>query len=254
MRMSRWLFVSFIVVACDAKVAATLMAPDDAGTTNTPSDASAYDAYRYDAPTEPCIEPRLPSPYVPSPFKQPSPAHTPACTVAQADALICLFEPTPSATCEATIQDPANEDCFKCIYTDKGNKELGPIVIDGSRASLNTAGCMSHLAGDASSCIRDWSFGAQCLDDACDAIMPCADDPDGSPSCEEVARATLCAPYLDGGACVAPLLADGGAAHACASTGNFLVDAKRYAALFCVGDGDASIVDAGSDASDAATD
>jgi hypothetical protein len=185
-------------------------------------------------------------------FKKPAPFSQKKCSNAQVEALLCLFDSNADQeTCQKLVDDPANDDCFKCIYTASSSKELGPVIITGSLGSLNIAGCVANAEGN----VTDQGCGAkvqaadQCGDEACDANCPVpeGDDTalDARNKCTEDASSSVCQEFTDAAACAEALLQEGGAAEECAQGQDFLERAVAIAKLFCAG----GVVTDGGDAS-----
>jgi hypothetical protein len=175
-------------------------------------------------------------------FKTPAPFSQKKCSNAQVDALLCLFDANADQeTCTKLVDDPANDDCFKCIYTASSSKELGPVIITGSLGSLNIAGCVARAEGD----VTDKGCGAkvqaadQCGDEACDANCPVPENDDAAldarNKCTEDASTTVCQEFSDAAKCAEALLQEGGAAEECAQGQDFLERANAIAKLFCAG-------------------
>jgi hypothetical protein len=103
-------------------------------------------AVKKDASTPPPVdgcEPGSVSSFTPT-WKAPATPHSSQCTATQVDTLLCLFDASANqTTCQTAVDDPANDTCFKCIYTASTAAKLGPVVITGSLGSLNIAGCIA---------------------------------------------------------------------------------------------------------------
>ncbi len=249
-----------VTAACDGEIASSPVELEDAGRKvplpDAREDERATTPAPVEEPSESCGVPDVLD-FTPS-FKTPAPFNQGKCSDAQADALLCLFDAAADqAACSKLVDDPSNDDCFKCIYTASSSKELGPVIITGSLGSLNIAGCIARVSSD----VTDQGCGAkvqafdQCVDEACNANMPCpeseGDALEARKACEQTAGTTVCASFAAAAHCADVLIADGGAAHVCAETGDFVADAKRLAHFFCGGivvDGGADgMVDAGAD-------
>jgi hypothetical protein len=173
-------------------------------------------------------------------WKAPNAPHANKCTATQVEALLCLFDANADqTTCQTVVDDPANDNCFKCIYTASSSAKLGPVVINGSLGSLNIAGCIAAAEGNTTSsgCGAKVQAADQCGGEACDANCPVPEGDDAAldarNACVEQAATTVCQTFTTDAECAEPLLASGGSAAVCASGTNFLDRAIAIAKFFC---------------------
>ncbi len=188
-------------------------------------------------PPDEC-EPGDMSSFIPT-WKPPAPLHSGKCSAAQAEALMCLFDAAADqSTCDALVNDPANDGCFQCIYTSSSGPKLGPVIITANFGSLNTAGCIAGVTGNttATGCGAKLQASEQCADEAC---AGCAIDGFDENSiyeyqaCTEQAATTVCSEFTDDAACAEALLDTDGGASVCGSGNDFLERAIVLAKLFC---------------------
>ncbi len=202
---------------------------EDAATTKKDSSAPPVDG----------CEPGSVSGFTPT-WKAPNAPHANKCTATQVEALLCLFDANANqTTCQTTVDDPANDTCFKCIYTASTSAKLGPIVITGSLGSLNLAGCIAAAEGNTTSsgCGAKVQAADQCGDEACDANCPVPEGDDAAldarNACVEQAATTVCQSFTTDAECAETLVAAGGTAAVCGSGSTFLDRAIAIAKFFC---------------------
>ncbi|MET0594537.1 MAG: hypothetical protein ABW133_17685 [Polyangiaceae bacterium] len=127
------------------------------------------------APVDPCV-PHLATAWSPSwhPPRAPRPG---ACTKAQIDAQYtsCHSASGSQTACRALRDDPANQACNSCIYTDEKEATYGPIIWSPNGSwRTNTPGCIALLDRDvtAEGCAARVQASSACAETACSACEP----------------------------------------------------------------------------------
>lgn len=222
----------------------------DTGTTSTEEEEEGTDAGKTDGGkkdsgkdgsiTTVACTPESISGFSPS-WKSPKTLHASSCTAANAEkAVDCMFDPNADQTlCDAFNNDSANQACIQCVYTDKSSATYGPLILEGSFASLNLAGCIARLSNDttSTSCGAKVQALSQCRDAACASCPdPSVDQTsfDNYQQCQTDSEASECATYANAISCADSLAGPGGVAEQCVSGASFLANARTLAKLFCV--------------------
>jgi len=132
------------------------------------------------------------------------------CTTTQVSAYdtACLMGTSTTTTCQAFVNDAANNGCAICLYGANGGGTPSPVLVGetATQSGINIAGCYAALSTASTTCKLTYTQQQSCEDAAC---LGCASNADYSAcitSANNDTASTGCpAMYPLGSTCITPL-------------------------------------------------